>query len=280
MEYSGITTALVTPFSQAKLDQKSFIKLLQFQVQSGIRQFVLASTTGEQPTLSHSDIKSLCSWFKDFEQQAQLSLKLLLATGSASTDITIENTKRAQDLQAQACLVVTPYYNKPSQKGLILHFEKIAKHSDLPIILYNVPSRTACSMDVQTISTLSQIDNIIGVKEATGCMEFFKKIKNTCSKDFLLLSGDDPSCVDFFNLGGHGAISAASNILAKELIEIFKSSPEKRIELVKKHKQFLQDLFTETNPIGVKQVLHSKQIIASSELRLPLVFIKNPKLSH
>ena len=278
MNFSGISTALVTPFSQGKLDKISLFKLLKIQTQEGIKQFVLGSTTGENPVLEEKEIEQLCSWFKEFEEKNKLSLTMILATGSFSTKKTIEKTKRAKNLGAQAVLVVTPYYNKPSQKGLILHFEQVAQSSSLPLILYNVPSRTACSLDVESIKELSQIGNIIGIKEATGNIDFLKKIKQTCSKDFLLLSGDDLSCAEFFELGGHGAISAAANVLAKELLDIFRNSSN-RIERFKKYHFFLEELFKETNPVGLKQVLSKSGIIHSPELRLPMLFIENKNLS-
>lgn len=279
MPFSGIITALITPFSKGQLDRASFLNLLRFQVQEGVTQFVLASTTGENPVLEDKEMESLCRWFKEFEEENKLSLKMILATGSFSTKVAMEKTKKASDLGAQGLLVVTPYYNKPSQKGLLLHFEKVASQSPLPLILYNVPSRTACSLEADTIKELSQVDSIVGIKEATGDMEFLKKIKQTCPKDFLLFSGDDLSCVEFFNLGGHGAISAGANVLAKELIYLFENTNH-REEQFKKYKVFLQELFQESNPIGVKQVLHEVGLIPSPELRLPLVFTKNAALSE
>ena len=279
MPFSGIITALITPFSNGKLDKAGFLKLLQTQTQEGVKQFVLASTTGENPVLEDQEIQQLCQWFKKFEEENKLSLKLILATGSFSTSLAMEKTKKAADLGAQGLLVVTPYYNKPPQKGLILHFEKVAAQSPLPVILYNVPSRTSCSLDVDSIKSLSQIDNIVGIKEATGDIEFLKRIKDNCPEDFLLLSGDDLSCAEFFNSGGHGAISAGANALAKELIELFNSSESERAEQFKKYKVFLKELFRETNPIGLKQVLNEAGVIASPELRLPLVSIKNSALS-
>ena len=278
MSFSGIITAPVTPFSE--LHKSSFLKLLDFQVKSGVTQFVLGSTTGENPVLEDKEVKQLCQWFKEFEAENKLSLKMLLATGSFSTKAAMEKTKKAADLGAQGLLVVTPYYNKPSQKGLLLHFEKVAGQTSLPLILYNVPSRTACSLEAETVKTLSQIENIVGIKEATGDMECLKQIKQNCAEDFLLLSGDDPTCVDFFNLGGHGAISAGANVLAKELIEVFNSPPADRREKFEKYKTFIEELFRESNPIGVKQVLNEMGIISSPELRLPLVFTKNPSLSE
>jgi len=279
MPFSGIITAPVTPFIQGQLDKDSFFQLLQFQVGEGVTQFALASTTGENPTLTEQEIESLCVWFKEFEENNKLSLKLILATGASSTKMAMERTKKAADWGAQGLLVVTPYYNRPPQKGLLLHFEKVASQSPLPLILYNVPSRTACSLEAETIKKLSQIENIVGIKEATGDMEFLKEIKQSCPKDFLLFSGDDLSCVEFFNLGGHGAISAGANVLAKELIELFNTPPHQRSEKFKKYKMFFQELFRATNPIGVKQALNESKLISSPELRLPLVLTKNPNLS-
>ena len=279
MTFSGIITALVTPFLEGKLDKGSFLRLLKYQVQEGVNQFVLASTTGESPTLEEEEVKTLCLWFKEFEEENKLSLKLILASGSFSTKETVEKTKKARDWGATAVLVVTPYYNRPSRKGLLLHFEKAAQASKLPLLLYNVPSRTACSLEVETIKTLSQVENIVGIKEATGDMEFFKKIKACCPKGFSLLSGDDPSSLEFFRLGGHGAISAAANVLAQELTEFFKE-PEGKSEEFEKYKDFFKELFRETNPVGVKQVLAQEGIITSPELRLPLVAIENPRLAE
>ena len=279
MSFSGIITAPITPFIEGRLDKAGFFNLLRFQVQEGVNQFVLASTTGENPTLEDEEAETLCRWFKEFEAENKLSLKLILATGSASTKKTMEKTKKAVDLGAQATLVVVPYYNIPSQKGLILHFEKVAGQSPLPLILYNVPSRSACSLQPETVKILSQTENIVGIKEATGDMEFVQKIKQLCPEDFLFFSGDDLTCAEFFNLGGQGAISAGANVLAKELIDLFNSPPPQRLEKIKKYKNFLEELFRETNPVGLKQVLYEKGLINSPELRLPLLFIKNQSLS-
>ncbi|MCZ0933241.1 MAG: 4-hydroxy-tetrahydrodipicolinate synthase [Oligoflexia bacterium] len=280
MDFSGITTALITPFAEGKLDKSSFLKLLGFQIQEGITQFALASTTGENPALEDQEIETLCQWLKSFKEENKLNLKLILATGSYSTKLAIEKTKKAEDLGANGLLVVTPYYNKPPQNGLLLHYEKIAQASSLPIILYNVPSRTACSLELDTIKQLAQIENIVGIKEATGDIEFLKQIKQAVPKNFLLLSGDDPTCADFFNEGGQGAISAGANILAKELIAIFNSDPSERSQLFNKYKIFLEELFKETNPIGLKQALFLAGIISSKELRLPLLARDNPALEQ
>ena len=281
--FSGISTAPITPFDKGKLDLTSFHKLLNFQVKEGVKNFVLCSTTGENPTLTDQEMEEVCQSFQDFKSQnqpSQTNLQMILATGSFSTKASVEKTKKAKELGASAVLVVVPYYNKPPQKGLILHFEKTAGATSLPVILYNVPQRSACSLTVESIKTLSQIDNIIGIKEATGDISFMKKIKQDLDPDFLLLSGDDSTCTEFFNEGGHGAISAGANILAKELIQLFQTKPEERDALFEKYKVFFDELFKETNPIGIKQILHSEGLIRSQELREPLVYCHNPKLDE
>ena len=277
--FSGISTALITPFYKGDLDIPSFLNLLNLQVKEGVKNFILGSTTGENPTLTNQEIKTICQNFQNFKSQNQLDLKMILATGSFSTQVTVEKTKQAIDLGANAVLVVTPYYNKAPQKGLILHFEKTAQTTPLPLILYHVPQRTACWFTTESIKTLSLVDNIIGIKEATGDISFMKKIKEEVNDpEFLLLSGDDSTCVEFFNEGGHGAISAGANILAKELIQIFEAPAQQRVALFEKYKVFMDELFRETNPIGVKQVLHLEGLIRSKELRSPLVECHNSKL--
>ena len=274
--FSGISTALITPFYKNEVDKDSFLKLLNFQIKEGVKNFVLCSTTGENPTLTEQEMKDICLTFQKENSQ---NLQMILATGSFSTQVTVEKTKKAEQLGANAVLVVVPYYNKAPQKGLILHFEKTARATSLPVILYNVPQRSACSLSLESIKHLSQMDNIIGIKEATGDISFMKKIKEEVNDpDFLLLSGDDSTCVEFFNEGGHGAISAGANVLAKELIQIFESPAQQRVALFEKYKTFMEELFRESNPIGIKQVLHLGGLIRAQELRNPLVECHNSKL--
>ena len=277
--FKGISTALITPFRGGDLDIESFHKLLHLQVKEGIESFVLASTTGENPTVTKEEGKTLCLEFEKFKKEVKKDLKLILATGSNSTKASCEKTKKAQDLGADACLIVVPYYNKPPQQGLRLHFEEVAKASPLPVLLYNVPSRSACSLDFESTVYLSQVDNIIGIKEASGDIPFFKELKKACAKDFLFLSGDDGTSLEFFKEGGDGAISAAANILGKELKEVFESEGEKREVLFNKIKPVIDELFKETNPIGAKQILGLERICLF-EMRLPLVTISNPSLER
>ena len=273
MAFLGIITALVTPFFKEKLDKASFLKLLESQVRQGLDHFVLDSTTGESPTLEEGDIEALVSWFREFEQKRQLTLKLMVGTGTFSTKKTVEKTKRAEKLGADNILIVTPYYNRPSQEGLFRHFKQVAESTSLPIILYNVPSRTACSFEVSTLARLSEIDNISGLKEASGDMNFFKQVRAACGDDFSLLSGDDFTCVESFVYGGDGVISAASNVFGRKFREFFERAKKNDPNVLadfKKYDAFLKALYEETNPLGAKQVLTYLGVISSPETRLPL----------
>ena len=273
MDFSGITTALITPFLEDSLDKKSFLNLLDDQVKNGIVKFVINGTTGESPTLQESEVETLCLWFKEFQKQQELKLTLLLGTGTFSTKTTLEKTRKASVLGADAVLVVTPYYNKPSQEGLLEHFNLVAEATDLPLLLYNVPSRTASSLSLQTIQKLSLVPNIIGIKEASGDMNFLKEIKGSCHKDFLFLSGDDLTSIDSFFEGGDGVISVASHVLGREFTSWFKRSLTQDKKVIKEfqdYKDFLKELYKQTNPIGVKQILTAVGLISSAELRLPL----------
>ena len=271
MKFSGVITALVTPFLEGKLDEKSFFRLLQSQVNQGIKQFVLNSTTGESSTLSVEDLETLCQWFEKFKGEEKAALTLWIGTGSPCTKKTVENSKRAEALGANALLVVTPYYNRPSQKGLLLHYEKVAHTTSLPLFLYNVPLRTGLSLEEETLIKLAQVENIKGIKEASGNMEFAKKILKI--KDFLFLSGDDFTCVESFLLGGHGVISACSNVMGRTLNRWFVEALKKESPVVQEFQKlqpFLKKLYQETNPLGVKQALAHLGVISSSFTRLPL----------
>ena len=272
MSVEGIVTALATPFLSGNLDQASFYKLLQDQNQAGITNFVLNSTTGESPTLSSEDLKTLVTWFRDFEKESQSRFYLMIGTGSFSTSASLEKSKQAEDLGADSLLVVSPYYNRPTQKGLLLHYEKLAQNTKLPIFLYNVPSRTSSSLSFETVSQLAEIENIRGIKEASGDMSFFKQLSSL--KEFILLSGDDLSFAESIFLGGSGVISAGSNVVPKFFKEVFhrayKEKDKKILKDLEAHTGFLEGLYEETNPLQIKKCLKLLNIFSSEETRLPL----------
>ena len=252
--FSGTYTALVTPFKNGQIDYLSFEKLIKKQIADGIDGFVVNGTTGESPTLSKDEVSTL---FKKAKSIVGASKKIILGTGSNSTQKTIEMTKLAEELHADAALVVVPYYNKPPQAGLIAHFKAVAESVHIPIILYNVPGRTITSLAAESVIALAEIKNIVGIKDATGDMEYFKKYKNHVKNDFVFLSGDDGTYPEFMKLGGDGVISVASHLmLAKDFSQ--------KLDLI-------QMLFIEANPIPVKKALQLQGVIESAECRLPLI---------
>jgi len=255
---SGVLTAVVTPFNQNKVDFISLEKILKHQISFGIDGFILNGTTGESPTLSEEEVKEIFHFVK---KKISTQTPVIVGTGSNSTEKTIELTKKAEKMGADAALIVVPYYNKPPQRGLFEHFKAIAEQTNIPIILYNVPSRTVTSLELETIKKLSKLPNIIGIKEATGDIEFAKKIRQTCGNEFLLLSGDDGSYDEFAKVGGDGVISVASHIIPSAMKEKRASEYRTLIDL----------LFCESNPIPVKMALFMMGLIQSPELRLPLV---------
>ena len=217
--FKGVISALPTPFvregSNKKIDLESLSKLVEFQLKSGINGFVVNGTTAESSTLSWSEVTEIYNRVRKICGEL---VPIILGTGSNSTAHTIETTKKAEDLGADAALTVVPYYNKPPQRGLVSHFSEVAKNTRLPIILYNVPSRTITSMTLDTIVSLSKIENIFAIKEASGDISFAEKLKTRLAHDFVLLSGDDSSYLPFLRAGGSGIISVMSNAISSACV--------------------------------------------------------------
>lgn len=269
--FSGVYTALITPFLNNKIDFESLEKLLFQQIKMGVFNFVVNGTTGESPNLDTAEIQEMFKFVKKTVGNKGL---ILLGTGSNSTKNTADNNKRAYDLGADAALVVVPYYNKPPQRGLIEHFKFVAAASPIPNILYNVPARTITSLNVETIVELAQIKNIVGIKEATGDIEFAKSLREKLPKQFILLSGDDGTYDRFLSVGGDGVISVASHLIGKLMVELFETRNKISQELQSKfdeHKKLIDLLFCEANPIPVKYAMYKLGVITADELRLPLV---------
>lgn len=268
--FNGVISALPTPFYKGEVDFESLEKLVQFQMKNGINGFVVNGTTAESPTLNEAEVNKI---FECVKKISGSETPIILGTGSNSTETTVQHTQKAAQLGADAALVVVPYYNKPPQRGLEQHFVKVADSSKIPIILYNVPGRTITSMTVETITALSRHKNIIGIKEATGDIAFAEKIKAAVSKDFILLSGDDPTYLPFMKLGGHGIISVMSNLITSAcarwtLALNNAASAEADFE---RYKELIQLMYVEANPIPLKWMLHKAGIFRSPEARLPLV---------
>lgn len=268
----GVFTALVTPFSEGKVDYGSFERLLDDQIKNGIEGFVVNGTTAESPTLQKKEVREIFDYVKKFTAN---KVTLLVGTGSNSTAKTIEDTREIASWGADAALVVVPYYNKPPQRGLVKHFSAVADQSSVPVILYNVPGRTITSLTLESIEELSEHKNIVGLKEASGKIEFAKEIAAACGPDFALLSGDDGTYSEFLEAGGHGVISVASHIVPRAFADWTVAARNGDFEKgrlgIKKLSRLIDLLFCEANPIPVKKALQMQGLLRSAELRLPLV---------
>jgi len=271
-KFHGVTTAIITPFKNGAVDFEAIEKLVLFQKNNGVTGFVINGTTGESPTVQRQELKEIFSYIRNI---VGAEFPLIVGTGSNSTDKTIDDSLFAEKIGADAVLVVVPYYNKPPQRGLFEHFTKIANSIKIPLILYNVPGRTITSLSLDTIVELSKNPNIIGIKEATGDIEFAEKIRREVPKDFILLSGDDGTFVDFMKIGGNGVISVTSHVFPKKMSQWYLSALKNEFENSQVENKNLLKLtnllFSEANPIPVKKAAQFMGLISSAELRLPLV---------
>lgn len=268
MNPMGVYTALVTPFKNGQVDEKSLINLVQQQLKNGVKKFVVNGTTAESPTLSQEESLEL---LKLITKTAGPEATIMFGSGSNNTRKTVEFSLKAVAAGAKSLLVVVPYYNKPPQQGLFEHFKTIADEVAVPILLYNVPGRTITSLELETIQKLSKIKNIVGIKEATGNLEFGKQIINSCEKSWSVLSGDDETCLDLQKAGGKGVISVCSHIMPKKMSEWFSAAVEqKQLEDFYGARELIRSLYMTSNPIPVKAALQILGVIESDELRLPL----------
>lgn len=269
--FAGSCVALVTPMkSNGEVDDKALSDLVEWHISEGTAAIVVSGTTGESPTLTTHEQAHI---LKCALQVARKRIPIIAGTGTNATTSTIKRTQMAKELGADACLIVTPYYNRPTQMGLVQHFNCIASQVNIPILLYNVPSRTGCDLQPQTVATLSKTKNIIGIKDATGNLERLKALQMQCSKAFFFYSGDDPSACEFMMLGGHGVISITSNVAPRVMQTMCELALRKEREQATSLDQTLQSLHTlciiEANPIPIKWAMHYLGKIESG-IRLPL----------
>ena len=272
MKFKGIITALVTPFYQGELDKTSFIRLIKSQLDEGVDGLVLNGTTGESPTLKEAEVSQIVEWAKT---ETAGSVPLILGIGHNNTEQAQKNIQKAGQWKMDGALAVVPYYNKPSQEGLRRHFKQIAENSEIPVLLYNVPSRTGVSLTSSTISELSQKKHIQGIKEASGDMDLAEKLfSSNINSDFSFLSGDDSTYLDFAQRGGQGVISVSSHFMLTPmksfLNRVLKKEASAIEEFKKTYGNILDCLYSVSNPIMIKQVMYLKKVIRSPELRLPL----------
>jgi len=276
--FEGAFVAIVTPFKNGKVDEKALRALIDYQVLGGVDGIVPCGTTGESATLSHAEHDQVIRIAVD---ACKGKVSILAGTGSNSTQEAIELTRHAQEAGADGSLQITPYYNKPSQEGLYQHFSAIAGNTDLPIILYNVPSRTSVNMSPATVASLAKIKNIVGIKEASGSLQTISEIIDLCGEDFTVLSGDDALLWPILAVGGKGVISVTANILPSKVSAMCKAASDgdsaKARSLHYEMREINDILFIDTNPVPIKAAIHLMGKI-ENEIRPPLVELSSSNL--
>tara|TARA_B100000579_G_scaffold46216_1_gene32240 strand:+ start:1022 stop:1903 length:882 start_codon:yes stop_codon:yes gene_type:complete len=272
--FKGSNVALVTPFKNDKLDDEAYINLIHFHIQNGTNGLVPAGTTGESPTLSHDEherVIELCV------KESNGKLPVFAGTGSNSTEEAISLTTHAEKIGANGALIVTPYYNKPTQEGLYQHYKAINDKCGIPILIYNIPGRSVIDMSVDTMARLFELKNIIGVKDATGDLDRVDQSLNKMGKEFIQLTGNDDNALEFNKRGGVGAISVTANIapkLCSDFQKLSKSKNDNEMEEAEKLDKILQPLhhamFVESNPSPVKYAAKLLNL-CDDDVRLPLI---------
>ena len=272
--FKGSNVALVTPFKNDKLDDETYIKLIHFHIENGTNGLVPAGTTGESPTLSHDEherVIDLCV------KESNGKLPVFAGTGSNYTEEAISLTTHAEKMGADGALIVTPYYNKPTQEGLYQHYKAINDKCGIPIIIYNIPGRSVIDMTVETMARLFELKNIIGVKDATGDLTRVDKTLKKLGKEFIQLTGNDDNALEFNKKGGVGAISVTANIapkLCSDFQRFSKSNNDNEIKEAERLNEILQPvhhaMFVESNPSPVKYAAKLLDL-CDDDVRLPLV---------
>jgi 4-hydroxy-tetrahydrodipicolinate synthase len=269
--FNGALTAIVTPFRDGAIDEPALRELIEWQIESGIDGIVPCGSTGESATLTHAEHERV---IKIAIEQARKRVPVVAGTGSNSTAEAIRLTAAAREMGADGALLISPYYNKPTQEGIYKHYKMIAASVDLPLIVYNIPGRTASNIAPETFARLCEIKNIVGVKEASGSMDQISDMRRLCGDRLTILSGDDSLTLPLMALGGSGVISTTSNVIPREMHELAAAGLAGDFERARAiHYRMLplfRALFVETNPIPVKQALAFMGKCAN-ELRLPLV---------
>ena len=275
--FKGSIVALITPFRDNKLDEECYVSLIHHHIKNDTSGLVPAGTTGESPTLSHKEherVIELCV------KESKGKIPVIAGTGSNSTDEAIKLTKYAENIGADAALVVTPYYNRPTQEGLYQHFKSINDNCSIPIIIYNIPPRSVVDMSVDTMARLFELKNIIGVKDATGDLDRVDQQKKKMGPDFIQLSGEDATALEFNMRGGVGCISVTANVASKLCSEFQEASTSKNNSNLLAKAKLINDklmplhkaLFIESSPSPVKYAA-SLLNLCSDDVRLPLVKI-------
>lgn len=268
--FAGAFTAIVTPFKDGRVDEKALRGLIRLGIDGGVSGFVPCGTTGESPTLSHEEHNRVVELVV---KEVGGQVKVIAGTGSNSTTEAVSLSRHAGKVGADAVLLVSPYYNKPTQEGLYEHFKTVAEAIDIPVVLYNIPGRTAVNVENSTMARLAKVPNIVGVKEASGSILQMSEVIRLCGQDFDVLSGDDQMTFPLMALGGKGVISVVTNVAPDRMSDLVRHMLEGRIDQARTLHfdlfELCQAMFLETNPIPVKAALGLMGLI-EPEYRLPL----------
>ncbi len=272
VRFEGSMTALVTPFKNGKVDKKTFKELIDFQIEEGTDVLIPCGTTGEAATMSHEEHRDTLSFVVDYVAGR---VPVICGCGSNNTTEALGLIRHAKSIKANAALVVTPYYNKPTQEGLFKHYQYLASHVDIPIILYNVPGRTGVSLTPETVAHLSKIENIVAIKEASGSLDQADQIMQLCNLP--IISGEDSLTFPLIVLGARGVISVVSNVVPRLVKQMVSLALDGKIDEARSmHKKLYpisKTLFIETNPIPAKTALAIMKKL-TLEFRLPLCEMK------
>ncbi|MFA5334836.1 MAG: 4-hydroxy-tetrahydrodipicolinate synthase [Candidatus Omnitrophota bacterium] len=277
--FEGSIVALVTPFKNGKVDESKLRELVEFHIKNGTSGIVPCGTTGESATLTHEEHNRV---IEVVIEAAKKRIKIIAGTGSNSTSEAIDMTRFAEKAGADAALLLSPYYNKPTQRGLYMHYKAIADSVKIPVIPYNIQSRTAVNIEPETFQKLAQIKNIAGVKESSGNLEQISRIRLLCGPDFEIISGDDALTLPIMAVGGVGVISVVANIVPRDVADLVaafrKGDIRKAQELHYKLLPLVRAMFIETNPIPVKTAMELVGML-EPELRLPLCHMSEENLA-
>ncbi|MCI0526697.1 MAG: 4-hydroxy-tetrahydrodipicolinate synthase [Nitrospira sp.] len=278
--FKGSIVAIVTPFKNGRVDEKALGDLIEFQISNGTQGIVPCGTTGESATLSHTEHNRVIEFIVE---TARGQVAVIAGTGSNSTDEAISLTQHAKKARANGALLIAPYYNKPTQEGLYQHYKKVAEAVDLPLVVYNIPGRTGVNITPQTFARLTQIKNIVAIKESSGSLQQISEIIHYCGDRFTLLSGDDALALPTLAVGGKGVISVTANIIPSDMVKMVQFFEMGDLQEARRlhYRMFglFHALFLETNPTPVKTAL-SLMGRCSAELRLPLCSLSSENLER
>jgi len=274
--FDGVSTALITPFRDGEVDEPTLHELVEFQIAAGVDGLVPCGSTGESATMSHAEHRRVIELVV---AAARGRVPVIAGTGSNNTREAIELTRHAKEANADGALLISPYYNKPTQEGIVAHYSEIAHATDFPLVVYNIPGRTASNLLPATIARLAEIEQVVGVKEACGDLTQISDMIARCPADFTVLSGDDALTLPIIAVGGRGTISTSSNVAPAEMVDLVRSALAGDFTRARAIHQRLiplfDVLFCETNPIPVKAAVAEAGRVGE-EIRLPLTEITPP----